>query len=212
MNGKPQAALQDYPMVAIIVAMGGMVGYLALRNSVGRFHTVTVTDTGEIILRHLFGSTRLRASDVLCIEGQTASIDFEDRDAREIRVHHTGGVSVIPYFLGAPFLVTHLRALNPRIALDGYLYESRAPTPRIDSGETPALRYSKADVFERPDLNSKVVGTLVRGDEFAIVGEGPVRGQEGEFYQVRASSGLEGYVFGGNLTARTSSEPSSAPR
>jgi hypothetical protein len=56
-------------------------------------------------------------------------------------------------------------------------------------------------VFEQPDVNSKKVGELNRGDEFEITSAGTVRGPQYRFYRVRTSRGLEGFVFDGNLMA-----------
>ncbi len=55
---------------------------------------------------------------------------------------------------------------------------------------------------EQPDVNTKKVGELTRGDDFEIVSAGSGRGPEHAFYQVRTSNGLVEFVFDGNLTVR----------
>lgn len=64
---------------------------------------------------------------------------------------------------------------------------------------TYELRYSRVDVFAHPDVHSQKLGALNRGDEFDVISPEAVSGREYEFYRVRASSGLEGFVFAGNV-------------
>jgi hypothetical protein len=89
-NGKSQATLGDYPSAGIGLAMGAGFCYVGLRHLLRLAHTVTVEDTGELVLSNVVGNTRLAVEDIHSIRDGTALVGVEGSDARELQVHHAG--------------------------------------------------------------------------------------------------------------------------
>jgi hypothetical protein len=166
-------------------------------------YAVTVEDTDAVVIHYLWEDKRFSLRDLRGIRWRSAG-----DDDRELRVEFRESGVYLPEFDRDEILIADLRRLirsdSPGapsawdVAVQTFHRSESVSTWDAATVATYELRYSRADVFEAPDINSNKLGELTRGHEFELSASS-VQGPEHQFYRVRTSTGVEGFVFVGNI-------------
>jgi hypothetical protein len=100
--------------VLFIFCVTTIVGLITVLRQI---HTIRVGSDGTIEFERLLGSTRVRFGDISVLEGFRKN--EYDGMVWKMRVRYRSGSVTVPFFDGAPEFISVVRALDPRVRVQG---------------------------------------------------------------------------------------------